>query len=405
MRRIIRRWAMPIAVLGCLLNTASALAATPFNEGMVTITLDDGWATQFTAARPALNARGIHVTYFLITHALSEGWNGYLTVEQVRTLQNEGNELASHTLTHPDLTTLSPSDLTAELHDSRLWLASTFGLASVPAFAPPYGAYNASVLAAIKQEYASSRTVNGGRNFRDTVIYELRGNDVNRNVTVATVRGWIDRAIAEKSWLVLLFHEFTSGTPTRDTQYRTANFIAILDDIRTRNVRTVTMTEGVALTEGRTEPPPSQGRVIYDDALGNGFQDWSWAEHSLDEATTVHSGSAAIRFEPDDWAGLYFHHDGLDLSAYQSIDLWVHGGSTGGQQVRLALLDGTTHLGDIRLDTALGHPIAPGTWAKVSIPLSSMGVSSGTLRDLYLQDDSGTNQGTLYVDDLVLVPR
>jgi hypothetical protein len=73
--------------------------------------------------------------------------------------------------------------------------------------------------------------------------------------------------------------------------------------------------------------------------------------------------------------------------------------------VRLALFDGSTSLGSIRLDTALGHAITAGLWQKVSIPLSSLGITSGTLRDLYLQDDSGGDQGTLYVDDLVLVPR
>jgi peptidoglycan/xylan/chitin deacetylase (PgdA/CDA1 family) len=169
------------AVLLCL-GAAPALAANPFSQGMVSITLDDGWATQYTSARPALNSRGIRSTYFLITNALSQNWGGYLTVAQVQTLKVDGNELACHTLTHPDLTTLSATQLNSELQDSQAWLVNNLGLASVPDFAPPYGAYNATVLAGIKQYYGSSRTVNGGRNFRDTVIYELRGNDVTRTV-------------------------------------------------------------------------------------------------------------------------------------------------------------------------------------------------------------------------------
>lgn len=388
-----------------LLLAVPALAASPFPQGMVSITLDDGWATQYTAARPALNARGIRSTYYLVTDALSQGWGGYMSVAQVQTLGAEGNELASHTRTHPDLTTLTSPQLTAELQGSQAWLVGTLGLASVPDFAMPYGAYNASVLTGIRQYYGSARTVNAGRNFRDTVIYELRGNDVSRSVSVATVKGWIDQAIAEKSWLILLFHEFSSSTPTRDTQYRTSNFTAILDYIKSRGVRTVTVSEGVAMMEGRVEPPPSQGTVVYDDSLGSGFQDWSWAEHDLDETGVVHAGSASVRFEPDGWAGLYFHHDGLDLGLFQSIDLWVHGGTAGGQAVRLALFDGATSLGSIRLDTALGHPIAAGAWEKVSIPLSSLGITSGTLRDVYLQDDSGEDQGTVFVDDVVLVPH
>src|SRR5215217_8700916 len=108
----------------------------------------------------------------------------------------------------PDLTTLSAPALQSELGDSRDWLVTNLGLTSVPDFVIPYGLYDANVLAAIRQHYGSSRTVNAGRNFRDTIVYELRGNDVARTVPVSTVRGWIDQALAEKSWLILVFHEF-----------------------------------------------------------------------------------------------------------------------------------------------------------------------------------------------------
>ncbi|MCP3138827.1 polysaccharide deacetylase family protein [Pyxidicoccus xibeiensis] len=381
-----------------------ASAANPFEQGMVTITLDDGWATQYTKARPALNSRNIDATYALVTQALAQSWGGYMTTAQARTLVAEGNDIASHTLTHPDLTTLSSTQLTSELQDSQAWLVSNLSVPAVPHFVVPFGLYNGTVLTAIRQSYASSRTVSGGRNFRDTIVYELRANDVHRAVTVSTVRGWVDQALAEKSWLILVFHEFVDGTPTRDTQYKTANFAAILDYIKTKNLRTVTLAQGVALMEGRTQPDPTAGLPIYTDGLETGFADWSWADHALDEAGVVHGGSASIRFEPDAWAGLMFHHSGVDLSLYQSLELWVHGGTTGGQAVQLVLHDGTQALGAVSLDTALGAPIAAGTWQKVTIPLASMGVTAGTLVDLYVQDVSGADQAAVYLDDIALVP-
>lgn len=394
-----------IVTLVLMVLAVPASAANPFDQGMVTITLDDGWATQYTKARPALNARNIDATYALVTNALAQGWGGYMTTAQVQTLVAEGNDIASHTLTHPDLTTLSAAQLTSELQDSQAWLMSNLGLPAVPNFVVPYGRYDSTVQGAIRQSYASSRTVNAGRNFRDTLVYELRGNDVHRAVTVSTVRGWIDQAIAEKSWLILVFHEFVDGTPTRDTEYRTANFAAILDYVRTRGARTVTLAEGVAMMEGRTDPDPVAGLPIYDDALGSGFANWSWATHSLDETGVVHAGSSAIRFEADAWSGLMFHHAGVDLSLYQSLELWVHGGTTGGQAVQLVLHDGTQALGSVSLASALGAPIAPGTWQKVTVPFSALGLTTGTLVDLYFQDASGGDQATVYLDDISLIPR
>ncbi|MFP2964039.1 polysaccharide deacetylase family protein [Myxococcus sp. 1LA] len=384
---------------------APAFAAQPFTEGMVTITLDDGWATQYTLARPELNARNIPATYGLVTLAIHESWSGYMNLAQAQTLVAEGNDIASHTLTHPDLTSLSPAQLLAELQDSRTWLENALNLPAVPNLVVPFGLQNGPVLNAIRQHYASSRTVNAGRNFRDTVVYELRANDVARPVPVSTVQSWVDQAIAEKSWLILVFHEFTSGTPTRDTEYTTSQFEDILDYVQTQGVRTVTLSEGLALTEGRTEPDLTAGLFVYNDALQSGFADWSWADHSLDETGVVHAGSAAIRFEPDTWGGLLFHHHGLDLAQYQSLRVWVHGGTVGGQAVRLVLHDGAQMLGTIRLDTALGGPIAPGVWQQVTIPLASIGATTGTLRDIYFQDDSGTDQPVMYLDDLVLLPQ
>ena len=84
--------------------------------------------------------------------------------------------------------------------------------------------------------------------------------------------------------------------------------------------------------------------------------------------------------------------------------MWVHGGTSGGQLARIILSDGSNFLGEIRLDQALGHALQPGTWQQLVIPFSTLGVSGGTLREVYIQDQSGGNQGTLYIDDLQLLP-
>src|SRR5690242_13763158 len=135
---VIHRLLRGLAV-ALLLGTVPAGAATPFQRGMVSITLDDGWPSQFTAARPALKARGIPTTYFLVSEGIRNGWSGYMTVPQVQTLIAEGNEIGAHTMTHRDLTTLSAAEVDTELHGSQTWLATQFGLQAVPAFASPYG--------------------------------------------------------------------------------------------------------------------------------------------------------------------------------------------------------------------------------------------------------------------------
>jgi peptidoglycan/xylan/chitin deacetylase (PgdA/CDA1 family) len=391
------------AAVALLLGAVPAWAAAPFQRGMVSITLDDGWPSQFTAARPALNTRGIPATYFLVTEGTRNGWGGYMTVPQVQTLIAEGNEIGSHTMTHRDLTTLSATEVETELRDSRAWLMTQFGLPSVPAFASPYGSYNAGVLTTLQKYYGSHRTVNGGQNFKDSNILQLRAYDVHSGVSVATVRTWIDRAAADRSWLILTFHQFVSGTPTQSTEINLGNFEAILDYVQARGLDTVTVTEGVAMMDGLTGDP-SGDAIVYDDGMGDGFADWSWATHNTDDRTVVHGGLSSLSAELDGWNSLYFHHvSGLDARQYSALELWVNGGASGGQGVRLAFYNGSQFIGSVRLDSVLGHPILAGTWQRVVIPLSSVGLSSGTVRDIYLQDDTGRDQGTVYFDDIRLL--
>ncbi len=386
-------------------NGTSCYAGASFTEGMVTITLDDGWDTQFTGARPALNLRGIRSTYYIPSDPVREGWSNFMHAAEVQTLINEGNELACHTKTHPDLTTLTAEQVEIELRDSQAYLQTRFGV-SVPAFAVPFGRHNDAILSTVKPFYTSHRTVAHGQNSRGTNIYKLRAYDVTSSVTVDTVRGWINKAKLDRTWVILLFHEFVSGTPTRSTQVDIANFEAILDHVKASGMRTVTVAEGVAMMDGVTTDP-SEYSVVHEDELGSGFVDWSWATRNMEERGVVHSGVTSISFEPDHWNGLNFHRDvALDASLYQSINLWVHGGTTGGQLISVSFHDGVYALsGSVQLDTVLGHPIQAGVWQQVTIPISSMNLSTNSIHQIRIHDASGMDQGTAYLDEILLIRR
>jgi peptidoglycan/xylan/chitin deacetylase (PgdA/CDA1 family) len=380
-----------------------------FAEGMITITLDDGWDTQFTGARPGLNQRGIRSTYYIPSEPIRDNWANYMRASEIQTLLDEGNELASHSKTHPNLTTVPVEQMELELRESQEYLKTRFGV-SVPAFAVPFGKYNDAVIATAKQYYGSHRTVAHGNNSPGTNIYKLRAYDVESGVAVSTVRGWINKAKLDKTWIILLFHEFVSGTPTRTTQINIANFEAILDDVKASGLRIVTMAEGLAMMDGVTTDPTGY-TVVHEDEIGLGFLDWSWGTYNLQERGVVRKGVTSISFEPDNWNGLTFHHDGaaLDANLYQSINLWVHGGTTGGQRISVNFYDGAPGspvlIGSAQLDTVLGRPIQAGVWQQVTIPFSAMKLSTGSIREIRILDASGMDQGTTYLDEILLIRR
>ena len=89
-------------------------------------------------------------------------------------------------------------------------------------------------------------------------------------------------------------------------------------------------------------------------------------------------------------------HAGTPVSSagYDTLRFWMHGGSTGGQHLRLVANGG---------DPAFSIP-APqaSTWTQVDVPLADLG-SPTTIPDLYWQDTTGAPQPIYYLDDIALV--
>jgi peptidoglycan/xylan/chitin deacetylase (PgdA/CDA1 family) len=159
-------------------------------------------------------------------------------------LKNDGHEIGSHTVTHPDLTTLGSKKLKAELANSKAWLENN-GLGPIYDFACPYGEYNNTTIAAIKQYYLSQRTgydegYNTAANFDP---YKIKVQIVTNTTTMAEFSGWLAQAKAQGAWLVLEYHQVdNSGDEYGVTP---ANFELQAQAIQASGVKPVTVKQGL----------------------------------------------------------------------------------------------------------------------------------------------------------------
>ncbi len=225
------------------------VAFVPFAEGRVTIEFDDGKASQLLAL-PTLQQYGFHASFFVITSFV--GGPGYLTLDDLRSLAAGGHEIASHTVDHPYLSTLSDAEIRSELADSRSWLVTNVAPDAAQTFASPYGDYDARVVATARELYRAHQA--GGTRFdwANTDPGLLGG--IAAVGTVAQIEAFIDRAVAERSWLVLAFHDLTTE-PTNQFVDNVDDFAAILAYLSSRQVRVVTVVEGLA--DLVAAPPPA----------------------------------------------------------------------------------------------------------------------------------------------------
>lgn len=168
--------------------------------------------------------------------------------------------------------------------------------------------------------------------------------------------------------------------------------------------RSILAALAVAIAVLTTAPTWAADQVIYDNTLRNGWQDWSWASHSLTQTLVFRSAPNAISWEPDavggDWQGIYFHSDpgapDPTTTDYSAVRFWISGAG-GNQAVRLAIYRNNVEVGSKDLT-----PL-PATWTQMTVTWAELGVAAPAIDGIVFQTNVGADQATAYIDDLELV--
>ena len=156
---------------------------------------------------------------------------------------------------------------------------------------------------------------------------------------------------------------------------------------------------GLLLTTGHLFAQANHN--IYTDSLQNGWQDWGWATLNYNNANPVHSGSASVSvtFVNNTYQAIYIHHSAMSTAPYGSLSFWIHGGATGGQQLKVHAL-----INEVAQAATNLPALAANTWQQFNIPLSALSVANQTaLTGFWIQDRVGAVQPAFYLDDIMLM--
>jgi peptidoglycan/xylan/chitin deacetylase (PgdA/CDA1 family) len=137
----------------------------PANDKAVILTFDDGYKSQYTNAKPILDKYGYKATFYIVCNYVGNGDgqdhpNARMSWEDITALSNEGYDIGSHSMSHPNLDLLSEKGMEYEIGGSKQCLLDQ-GINPI-SFAYPIntGTEDATVIDIVAKYYDIARTAN-----------------------------------------------------------------------------------------------------------------------------------------------------------------------------------------------------------------------------------------------------
>ncbi|HKE18060.1 MAG TPA: polysaccharide deacetylase family protein [Kofleriaceae bacterium] len=274
-------------------------------QAIVSLTWDDTLGDQQTAV-DLLDAHGLRGTFYVNSGRL--GGTGYLSASQLLGWQQQGHEIAGHTKTHVDVTTLAPDEARRQICDDRVALLGRGFV--VTSFAYPFGASNA-LAEQIADEcgYNSARGVGDVNNpIPPTDPFDLHTPpSVKPETTLAQLEGYVTAAEPAGRWVPIVFHHVCDGCASNAVSPATLDAFLGWLEANDKVVRTVDEVIGGDVQPGVPAPPSGSNLLVNPslevDANGDAVPDcWQRGGTGTSTATytltgNAHDGAVAQRID------------------------------------------------------------------------------------------------------------
>jgi peptidoglycan/xylan/chitin deacetylase (PgdA/CDA1 family) len=151
-----------------------------FNSPKVIIlAFDDSSKTQITLAKPILDRYGYKGSFFNVCTYVNEGSQGHESLmnwQDLKTLQQQGHDIESHTMTHTNLNNKSMQILEYEIGGSKQCLLNHGINSNIFAYPASTGSRNATVVDVVSKYYDLARTGDAPMTFLHCNGYKKEDN-------------------------------------------------------------------------------------------------------------------------------------------------------------------------------------------------------------------------------------
>jgi peptidoglycan/xylan/chitin deacetylase (PgdA/CDA1 family) len=171
---------------------------------VVILAFDDSPKSQFTLAKPILDKYGFKGSFFTVCTFVNNGINRFgnfsMDWQDIKTLQQQGHDIESHTMTHTDLNNKSQQNLDYEIGASKQCLLNHEINSTIFAYPASTGSENSTIINVVAKYYDWARAGDAPLAFFHCNGYKKEINcipfDKNGKVKYENrydVRNWSDR--------------------------------------------------------------------------------------------------------------------------------------------------------------------------------------------------------------------
>ncbi len=199
----------------------------------------------------------------------------------------------------------------------------------------------------------------------------------------------------------------STPTETVGTVYTSAINVATTTTIKAIAYKAGSNTSAVTSATYTITAIPATNQVIYDDALGANWENYSYGagDWDFDNSTLAKQGTKSIKGNPTTvYRAASFRKTSVVLTVNHpgGIGFWAYGNTVSGTntQVRLKVFTQPTTNGIETTPKFIELPV--GSWTYVNIPWTDLG-NPTDVQKLTIQDNSGTAGQVVYLDDIKLL--
>jgi peptidoglycan/xylan/chitin deacetylase (PgdA/CDA1 family) len=242
-----KKHTIPAIILLTLLSGIFLLTShlSPQTKGILSITFDDGYLTQYENAFPLMQKHNFKGSLYYTINTEAFPLKKMMSIENVIEMHNAGWEIGAHSVNHPKLDKLSPKELTYEL-EYPLEFFKKHEI-EIKTIVYPYWRYNEEVIKKTKKLYIAGhaykeREANPLNKKID--FYTLNSIGIENTNTPEEICKIIEKAKNEKEWLILSFHSI-ENEKTRRWDTLTKDFEEVLNCIKKLQIPVKTVKEVV----------------------------------------------------------------------------------------------------------------------------------------------------------------